>query len=406
MSGTINLTELINEIIKEEKLIFNCDENGVDEKDKYYDKVKRRFERVLEIANINKNKIKIGKEYAIPIDDKELIKQLILEANSKYAKGLRLGNPSKYSQEDRFEFLLAVEKRLESKYKGEELIRQKEKFYAYSNILSEYKAYSIRRTLEEFTILAVEKRLESKYKGEELIRQKEKFYAYSNILSEYKAYSIRRTLEEFTKIEFKKLQIQEHRSRKLTRDEEDILWYQKEKIKALHNNNLKEYYKLDEMIEEKLGDTSYGYNTVTENDRVLILDMYERMIKVVLNDMKVFAQKFSEVRQYKGKDMSFINALSEGVFEQAINDFFIDRIIHKDEMPEACKKSVEELLKNRDETIKSLKLSEGVFEQAINDFFIDRIIHKDEMPEACKKSVEELLKNRDETIKSLKDNRK
>ena len=109
------------------------------------------------------------------------------------------------------------------------------------------------------------------------------------------------------------------------------------------------------MIEEKLGDTSYGYNTVTENDRVLILDMYERMIKVVLNDMKVFAQKFSEVRQYKGEDMSFINALSEGVFEQAINDFFIDRIIHKDEMPEACKKSVEELLKNRDETIKSLK---------------------------------------------------
>ena len=28
------------------------------------------------------------------------------------------------------------------------------------------------------------------------------------------------------------------------------------------------------------------------------------------------------------------------------------------------------------------------------------------MPEACKKSVEELLKNRDETIKSLKNNRK
>lgn len=308
MSGTINLTELISEIIKEEELTFNCDENGVDEEAQYYDTVKKRFNKILEIASINKNQIKIGKEYAIPIDDKELVKQLILESNSRYAKGLRLGNPSKYSEEDRFEFLLAVEKRLESKYKGEELIKQKEKFYAYSNILSEYKAYSIRRTLEEFT-----------------------------------------------KIEFKKLQIQEHRSRKLTRDEEDILWYQKEKIKALHNNNLKEYYKLDEMIEEKLGDISYGYNTVTENDRVLILDMYERMIKVVLNDMKVFAQKFSEVRQYKGKDMSFINALSEGVFEQAINDFFIDRIIHKDEMPEACKKSVEELLKNRDETIKSLK---------------------------------------------------
>lgn len=308
MSGTINLTELISEIIKEEELIFNCNEDGVDEEAKYYDKVKRRFEKVLEIANINKNQIKIGREYAIPIDDKELVKQLILESNSRYAKGLRLGNPSKYSEEDRFEFLLAIEKRIESKYKGEDLIRQKEKFYAYSNILSEYKAYSIRRTLEEFT-----------------------------------------------KIEFKKLQIQEHRSRKLSRNEEDILWYQKEKIKALNNNNLKEYYKLDEMIEEKLGDTSYGYHTVTENDRVLILDMYERLIKVILDDMKVFAEKFSEVREYKSKDMSLINVLSEGVFEQAINDFFMDRIMHKDEMPEACKKSIEELLKNRDETIKLLK---------------------------------------------------
>lgn len=308
MSGTINLTELISEIIKEEELIFNCNEDGVDEEAKYYDKVKRRFEKVLEIANINKNQIKIGREYAIPIDDKELVKQLILESNSRYAKGLRLGNPNKYSEEDRFEFLLAIEKRIESKYKGEDLIRQKEKFYAYSNILSEYKAYSIRRTLEEFT-----------------------------------------------KIEFKKLQIQEHRSRKLSRNEEDILWYQKEKIKALNNNNLKEYYKLDEMIEEKLGDTSYGYHTVTENDRVLILDMYERLIKVVLDDMKVFAERFSEVREYKSKDMSLINVLSEGVFEQAINDFFMDRIMHKDEMPEACKKSIEELLKNRDETIKLLK---------------------------------------------------
>ena len=149
---TINLKDIIKELFIEEGFSEGQDINGTDIFSTYYGTKKNQFGKILDIVGIDKKVFKIGKDYAINPKDKELVKILLQQVETTYAKGLRLNNHKKYTKYDRFEFLLNIENELEKRFQGVELIRQKEKFYGYSRVVSEYKVYEIKKIINDFML--------------------------------------------------------------------------------------------------------------------------------------------------------------------------------------------------------------------------------------------------------------
>jgi hypothetical protein len=273
-------------------------EDGSDEFEKYYNKVKKQFPNILKTAGINMEMLKVGREFEIDKREKELVKILIKNYDDRYVKGLRLAGSNNFSQEDRFKFLLQVERMLEEKFKGEELIEQKEMFYGYTHILSDFKAYSIKNMLDEFL-----------------------------------------------NIEFSKMQNYKYRDIS-NEDERDMVDIQKKKIKAIHNMDESEYYELCK-LEKGLETEFHGYYNITENDKVMILDMYQRIISDILNEMRIFAEKFSDVRAYEDGEISFVNKNSREVFLQAIDDYKKGLTEEDEPIPEKALLAVKELLDSR-----------------------------------------------------------
>lgn len=294
----VNLKELVREIWVEEGNIDEISEEGTDKFMIYYNKIKTQFSNILSTAGINKEIFKIGREFEIDLREKELVKILIKNYDDKYIKGLRLSGSKKFSKEDRFKFLLQVEKVLEEKFSGEELIEQKEMFYRYSHILSDFKAYSIKNMLDEFLNIEFSKMQN---------------YIYRDIPNE---------------------------------DERDMVDIHKKKIKALHNNDESEFYELCK-LENRLETKFHGYYNITENDKVMILDMYQRIISDMLNKIRIFTEKFSDVRQYEDEEISFIKKNSKDVFLQAIDDYKQGLIEHGEPMPEEVLLAVKEFLDSK-----------------------------------------------------------
>lgn len=274
-------------------------EDGSDEFEKYYNKVKKQFPNILKTANINIEMLKVGREFEIDKREKELVKILIKNYDDRYVKGLRLAGSNNFSQEDRFKFLLQVERMLEEKFKGEELIEQKEMFYGYTHILSDFKAYSIKNMLDEFL-----------------------------------------------NIEFSKMQNYSYKYISNS-DERDMVDIQKKKIKAIHNMDESEYYELCK-VEKGLETEFYGYYNITENDKVMILDMYQRIISDVLNEMRIFAEKFTDVREYEDDEITFVNKSSRDVFLQTLEDYKQGLLEDNEPIPEKVLLAVKELLDSRE----------------------------------------------------------
>lgn len=293
-----SLRELTNELWIEAGNKEELKEDGSDEFQKYYNKVKKQFPNILNTAGINIEILKVGREFEIDIREKELIKILIKNYDDRYVKGLRLAGSKSFSQEDRFKFLLQVERMLEEKFKGEELIEQKEMFYGYTHILSDFKAYSIKNMLDDFL-----------------------------------------------NIEFSKMQNYSYKDISNS-DERDMVDIHKKKIRALHNMDESEFYELCR-LEKGLEKDFHGYYNITENDKIMILDMYQRIINDILNEMRMFVEKFSEVREYKDDEISFINKSSREVFLQAIDDYKQELIENDEPMPEQVLLAVKELLDSR-----------------------------------------------------------
>lgn len=296
----INLKSIVKELFLEEGFEDLETTEGEDIFNTYYGTRKKQFDKVLEIAGINKGILKTGKDYEIYPEDKELVKMLFKEVDSIYAKGLRLKNPEKYTIYDRFDFLLKVEKRLEKKFKGKELLEQKQKFYGYSNLISQYKVYSIKETISSFL-----------------------------------------------DIQLPNLQISDED----IKSDKDEMKIQENKIKALNKGNLKEFFNLVDVpidydykgVPKSNEDKSnnIGFYSLTENDRILVLGLYEKMIEKIFEELKMFTGKLSDAREFfEGKN-------AKEVFIQAIDDYKEALETEGEPMPEECKKAIEELLKNR-----------------------------------------------------------
>jgi hypothetical protein len=296
----ITLKSLVKELFLEEGFEDLETSKGEEIFNSYYNTKKAQFDKILEIAGISKSKFKIGKDYDISIEDKELVKMLFEEVNSIYAKGLRLKNPDKYTIYDRFDFLLKIEKRLEKKFKGDELLKQKQNFYGYSNLISQYKVYSIKETISSFL-----------------------------------------------DIQIPSLQVSDTD----IKNDKDEMEIQEKKIKALQKDDLKEFFNLvDVPIEydykglsksNEYKSNNIGFYSLTENDRILVLGLYEKMIEKILEELKKFTGKLSDAREFfEGKN-------AKKVFIQAIDDYKEALETDGEPMPEECKKAIEELLKNR-----------------------------------------------------------
>lgn len=297
---SITLKSLVKELFLEEGFDDLETAEGEDIFNSYYNTKKAQFDKILEIAGINKAILKIGKDYDIHIEDKELVKTLFEEVNSIYSKGLRLKNPDKYTIYDRFDFLRNIEKRLEKKFEGVELLNQKEKFYGYSNLISQYKIYSIKETISSF----LDTQLPSLQVNDTDIK-----------------------------------------------NDKDSMEIQKKKIKALQKDDLKEFFNLVDVpidydykglpksSEDK--SNSIGFHSLTENDRILVLGLYEKIIEKILEELKKFTGKLSDAREFfEGKN-------AKEVFIQAIDDYKEALEVDGEPMPEECKKAIEELLKSR-----------------------------------------------------------
>lgn len=285
------LTDIVKELWDEEGNVTEIRVDGEDLYQKYYNKIRKQFDKILEVAGIDKKTMKIGKEYVIDYEDKELVKILIKSINNSYAKGIRLGNDN-FTEEDRFKFMIDVENMIENKFKGEEKIRQKEKLYGYTGILSDYKIYAIKNTLDEFLDIELNK------------MQK---YLYKNV------------------------------------NRSDALYINdvhKAKIRAIHNNNEREFFKLCSYSEDEEYSGRYDMN---ENDKILVLDMYHRFIKRTLKEIKLFNEKFSDVRCYEDDNMSFIDKDSKQVFLQALEDYR-DTLVDEENIPSDVIKSIKEFL--------------------------------------------------------------
>ena len=280
----VSLRQLTNELWIEAGNKDELKEDGSDEFEKYYNKVKKQFPNILNTAGINIKMLKVGREFEIDIREKELVKILIKNYDDRYVKGLRLAGSKSFSQEDRFKF-------------------------------------------------------------EELIEQKEMFYGCAHILSDFKAYSIKNMLDEFLNIEFSKMQNYKYRDIS-NEDERDMVDIQKKKIKAIHNMDESEYYELCK-LEKGLETEFHGYYNITENDKVMILDMYQRIISDILNEMRIFAEKFSDVRAYEDGEISFVNKNSREVFLQAIDDYKKGLTEEDEPIPEKALLAVKELLDSR-----------------------------------------------------------
>lgn len=289
-----SLRKLVEEVwIEKGYTFYEFREDGVDEFEKYYDKIKKQFNNILTTAGIDKGRLRVGSEFEIDIKEKELVKMLIKNYDDRYVKGLRLSSSKTFSQEDKFKFLLEIEKMLEKNFKGKELIEQKEMFYGYTHILSDFKAYSIKSMLDDFL-----------------------------------------------SIEFSKMQnysyIDMHNS-----DERDLVDIHKKKIEALHSGNEAEYYRLCKL---EVDEEFYGYYNITENDKIMLLDMYQTIIKDILNKVRLFAEKFSEVRQYEDDKISFSDKDSKDVFLQTIDDYKDTLMKDNEPIPERVISQVKEWL--------------------------------------------------------------
>ena len=79
----------------------------------------------------------------------------------------------------------------------------------------------------------------------------------------------------------------------------------------------------------------------------MILDMYQRIISDILNEMRIFAEKFSDVRAYEDGEISFVNKNSREVFLQAIDDYKKGLTEEDEPIPEKALLAVKELLDSR-----------------------------------------------------------
>ena len=68
------LTDIVKELWDEEGNVTEIRVDGEDLYQKYYNKIRKQFDKILEVAGIDKKTMKIGKEYVIDYEDKELVK--------------------------------------------------------------------------------------------------------------------------------------------------------------------------------------------------------------------------------------------------------------------------------------------------------------------------------------------
>lgn len=95
-------------------------------------------------------------------------------------------------------------------------------------------------------------------------------------------------LDDFLNIRFSKMQNYSYINIS-NDDERDIVHRHNQKIKALHNNDEAEFYQLCKLEKES---EFHGYYSITENDKIMILDMYQRIIKGILKEMVLSSEKF------------------------------------------------------------------------------------------------------------------
>lgn len=277
---TINLKSILRESFIEEGFTDSIDINGKSSFNSYYDTKKIQFGKILEIIGIDKKLFKIGKDFAIPLDDKELVKIILKQVETTYAKNLRLKKSKEYTKEERFEFLLNIEDELEERFQGAELIRQKEKFYGYSRVISEYKVYEIKEIINDFMLK-----------------------------------------------ESKRLQVNEPDAN-ISKDDELIRKvYIEGDLEAL-----KSFYDEGKIID---------FYNITENDRILILDLYKKVVSNILEELEIFTEKFADCREYFG------NRPAVQILKEAVNDY--NELVQEEgeSFPEECMLSVRELLKSK-----------------------------------------------------------
>lgn len=281
---TINLKDIIKELFIEEGFSEGQDINGTDIFSTYYGTKKNQFGKILDIVGIDKKVFKIGKDYAINPEDKELVKILLQQVETTYAKGLRLNNHKKYTKYDRFEFLLNIENELEKRFQGVELIRQKEKFYGYSRVVSEYKVYEIKKIINDFM------------------------------------------LEEFKNLQVSEVDINAIKNEV---DDEELI------MKAYEEGDLETIQSL-----YNKGKNISFYN-ITENDRILILGLYKKVVKDILGELKIFTEKFADCREF------FDGKTAIEVFKESINDY--NELVEEkgEQVPEECVLAVKELLRSK-----------------------------------------------------------